>query len=278
MATDPKSECAERPSPAAVSAASPVDDLGLRPGMAALAYLMLVMAMLAWAGNFVVARLAAPEIPAFGLSLMRWLVAFAVVLPFTAREIIAKRAAILRDWRILLLLGLTGTTASNSLAYLGIARTTVINAGLVNSASPMLMLLASFTLFRERAQPRQLGGILISLCGVAVILLRGDLWALGQLSLNLGDLEILLGVVAWSIYSVLLRQRPPELSPLALLCVLFAVGAASLLPLHLLVDISRRRRSALISSSAWCRRSAPSCGGTGRWHSSGPTGPASSTI
>ena len=200
---------------------------------AATAYLMLVVAMLSWSGNLIVARALAGIVPPLGLSLMRWTIALLVVLPFAAAELAAKRIVILRRWRILLLLGLLGLTICNSLGYLGLQWTTALNAALINSAGPMLTLLASFLFFRERATSWQVAGVLVSLAGVFVIILRGDPHALFALSINRGDLAILLGVATWSLYTVLLRHRPPELSPQALLAVLFAIGFLTLVPLHL---------------------------------------------
>jgi drug/metabolite transporter (DMT)-like permease len=196
------------------------------------AYLMLVVAMLSWAGNVTVGRALAGWVPPFGLSLMRWSIAFVVVLPFAAREIIAKRRVIMREWRILLALGLLGVSICNSLSYLGLQWTTALNAALLNSAGPMLTLAASFLFFRERATPRQIAGVTVSLIGVLVIVLRGDMAALLALSINRGDVAILVGVLSWSIYTVLLRRRPSELSPLAFLVVLFAIGVITLAPLY----------------------------------------------
>ena len=197
------------------------------------AYLMLVVAMLSWAGNVTVGRALAGWVPPFGLSLMRWSIALVVVLPFAARELIAKRHVVMREWRILLVLGLLGVSICNSLSYLGLQWTTALNAALLNSAGPMLTLAASFVFFHERATLRQMVGVTVSLLGVLVIVLRGDIAALFSLSINRGDIAILVGVLSWSIYTVLLRRRPADLSPIAFLVVLFAIGVITLLPLHL---------------------------------------------
>jgi drug/metabolite transporter (DMT)-like permease len=199
----------------------------------ATAYLLLVVAMLSWSGNAVVGRALAGTVPPFGLSLMRWSVAFLAVLPFAAREIVAKRAVIFHRWRFLLVIGLLGLTICNSLGYVGLQWTTALNAGLINSAGPMLTLIAAFLFHRERAAPLQILGLTISLLGVLVIVLRGDPLALLHLAVNLGDLAILIGVATWSVYTVLLPRAPRELSPVALLAVLFAIGAVTVLPLHL---------------------------------------------
>lgn len=210
------------------------------PMGASTAYLLLVVAMLSWAGNLIVARALAGVVPPLGLSLMRWSIASLVVLPFAAAEIYDKRAVLLRRWPILLLLGLLGLTVCNSLAYVGMQWTTALNAALINSAGPMLTLIASFAFYRERTTPPQIAGVLLSLAGVVVIVLRGDPSSLLHFTVNRGDMAILAGVATWSIYTVLLRRRPPELSPLALLAVLFAIGCVTVLPLHLVEAWSGR--------------------------------------
>ncbi len=199
----------------------------------AAAYLLLVLAMLSWSGNMIVARALAGTVPPLGLSLMRWTIAFLIVLPFAGAELVAKRAVIRARWRILLVLALLGLTLCNSLSYVGLQWTTALNGALVNSAGPMMTLLAAFLFNRERASSWQIGGIAVSLAGVLAIVLRGDPAALFALSINRGDLAILTSVAIWSVYTVLLRRRPPELSPLGLLTVLFAIGALTVLPLHL---------------------------------------------
>jgi len=203
------------------------------PAGVASAYLLLAVAMLSWAGNAVVGRALVGTVPPFGLSLMRWTIAFLAVAPFAMGEVIAKRAIILRRWRLLLSLGLLGLTICNSLGYLGLQWTTAINAGLLNSAGPMLTLVAAFIFHRERAAPLQIAGVAVSLLGVLAIVLRGDLGALLHLEINRGDAAILAGVATWSVYTVLLRRAPRELSPVALLAVLFAIGSITVLPLHL---------------------------------------------
>lgn len=199
----------------------------------ATAYLLLVVAMLSWSGNAVVGRALVGIVPPFGLSFMRWTIAFLAVLPFAAGEIVAKRAVIFHRWRFLLLIALLGLTVCNSLGYLGLQWTTALNAGLINSAGPMLTLIAAFIFHRERAAPLQIVGLLVSLMGVLVIVLRGDPGALLHLAINRGDLAILIGVATWSVYTVLLPRAPRELSPVALLAVLFAIGSITVLPLHL---------------------------------------------
>ena len=98
--------------------------------------------------------------------------------------------------------------------------------------SPAILAL-SFLLLRQRVSPRQAGVILLSLAGVAVILVRGDAQSFAALRLNAGDLWVPGAVASWALYSVRLRWRPVGLDPLAYLAVTMVIGLVPLLPLYL---------------------------------------------
>jgi len=131
---------------------------------------------------------------------------------------------------ILLLLAVTGVTLFQSMVYLGLRSTEAINAVLLNSSLPLFMLLCSWAIERERASPRQIAGMLISLAGILVILSRGELAALRQLRLHAGDGWILLAMPVWGIYSVLLKRRPAELGGVELLFVISLAGVLLMAP------------------------------------------------
>ena len=144
-----------------------------------------------------------------------------------------------RDWPvirshipILLILGLTGTTLYNTLAYYGLNYTQALNALLMQSSGPLLVALWSLILFRDRLTRAQLIGILISLFGVIVIITRGQPEALLHLDLNRGDLWLLAGMAIYALYTVLLRKRP-KIHFLSFLTATITAGAIMLIPLFL---------------------------------------------
>jgi drug/metabolite transporter (DMT)-like permease len=86
----------------------------------------------------------------------------------------------------------------------------------------------------ERANLRQVGGMLLSAIGILVILARGDAGQLARLELQIGDLWVLLAMPVWGVYSVLLRHRPPELGGVTLLFVTALAGLLLLAPAYAL--------------------------------------------
>ncbi|MFQ5774895.1 MAG: DMT family transporter [Kiloniellaceae bacterium] len=196
-------------------------------------YLLLGVACLFWAGNFVIGRAVSDDIPPIALNFWRWCIALAILFPFTAAGLWQYRAAIVQNWRILLLLAVTGVGAFHSFIYLALASTTAINAALFMAAVPMVIPPIAFGLDREVLRRRQVLGIALSLLGVLTIITRADPGVLAGLRFNAGDLWMLGAVPLWSLYSVLLKRRPTVLPPVILLVSLMCVGVALLLPVYL---------------------------------------------
>lgn len=196
------------------------------------AFLLLAAANLLWSGNWIAGRALRDAFDPVSLNFWRWVIAALALAPFALREVAGKRALIARHAGILLLLALTGVVLFQSLVYLGLRSTTAINAVLLNSSSPLFMLLCSWLIERERASLRQVGGILISLAGIVVILSRGDPAVLRQLEFRPGDAWILLAMPAWGTYSVLLKRRPRELGGAAFAFVVAAAGVLLLAPIY----------------------------------------------
>ncbi|MFV0294782.1 MAG: DMT family transporter [Hyphomicrobiaceae bacterium] len=195
-------------------------------------YILLTFAVLFWSGNFIVGRATAGVVPPVALAFWRWTIGLALVCCLGARHIRRDWSTLKRSWRILLVLGALGIAAFNTLVYVGLQTTTAMNALLMQSAMPAVILAAVFLLHSERPSAGQAIGVAISICGVVAIAARGDLQTLAALSINAGDAWVLAAVVAYAVYSALLRKRP-SVHPLSFLAAIFTIGSAMLLPLYL---------------------------------------------
>ena len=196
----------------------------------AFALLLLALACLFWAGNWIAGRVLRDTFDPVTLNFLRWVGAAAVLAPFTWREVVAARAAIRRSAWPLVLLGLTGVASFNTLIYVGLHTTTAVNGVLLGSSAPLFILLCSWLINRERGTLHQGVGMLISAAGILVILSHGDVHNLLSLDIHPGDGWILLAMLVWGLYSVLLRRRPPELGGTALLFLITLIGIALLAP------------------------------------------------
>jgi drug/metabolite transporter (DMT)-like permease len=192
--------------------------------------LLLALANLLWSGNWIAGRALRDSFDPISLNFWRWTIATLAMAPFALPALRGKGALLRRHAGILLILALTGIAIFQSLVYLGLRSTTAVNAVLINSSIPLFILLCSWVIERERASPRQIAGMLLSLAGILVILSRGSPAALLELEVHAGDAWILLAMPVWGIYSVLLKRRPAELGGLPFLFVISLAGVVMLLP------------------------------------------------
>ena len=147
---------------------------------------MLVAAPLLWAGNAVVGRALNTLIPPITLNFVRWLLAFALLLPL-AWQVLRPGSPLWPHWRRYALLGLLGIGSYNALQYLALQTSTPLNVTLVGSGMPVWMLIIGALCFGVPASRRQIAGVLLSVAGVVLVLSRGSWEQL--LALRLGRLK-----------------------------------------------------------------------------------------
>jgi drug/metabolite transporter (DMT)-like permease len=198
------------------------------------AYLLLALAVLCWAGNFVIGRGLRFDAPPVALTFWRWTLAFVVLAPFSYRHWRRQWPVIRRRWKIITLLALFATVLQHIPIYWGLSQTSATNGALLNATSPVFIVLLSVLLLHERLAPIAILGSLVSLTGVAMIVSRGDPQTIFGLRLNAGDIGVLVGTLGWAAYTVCLRWRPPELRGLDLLGLIAGVSVAMLAPLYVL--------------------------------------------
>lgn len=202
-------------------------------------YLLLVLATLFWSGNFVLARAVRLDVPPVGLAFWRWLGSSLLVVGFAWPHLRRDWPTILGHWRIILLLSVLGITLFNTLVYTGLQFTTAINAVLMQSTMPVIIVVMSYLFFGERVTPVQTIGVALSLAGALAIVAQGNVQTLLGLSLNAGDALVFIAVVGYAAYSALLRQRP-VIHPLSFVAVTFIWGVGVLSPFYLWEHFSGR--------------------------------------
>lgn len=200
---------------------------------ALLPYLLLTVSALLWSGNFVISKAVAASIPPVGLLFWRWMVALVILLPFALPRLSSQWSLVRANLKLFPLFGLLGVTLFNLLIYTAMHTTTAINAALVNSVIPVLIILFSRLFFKSGITRRQWFGVLLSLLGVFTIILRGHPTGILTLSFSSGDLLVLGAAVAWSLYSIALRYYPKGLDPLVFLLCITLCGLPLILPIYL---------------------------------------------
>ncbi|MBZ0217858.1 MAG: DMT family transporter [Fimbriimonadaceae bacterium] len=198
-----------------------------------IAYLLAALAMVFWSGNWVLGRAIRGEIPPLGLNFWRWTLATLILLPFTASRAKEDWPHVRDNWKVVVALGATGAAVFHSMIYIGLNSTEAINALLLNSVGPIIIILFAWLAFRDSITLRQVFGISISFIGTLILVSRGDFSVLSSLQLNVGDLWVLAALLIWGVYSNLLRYRPKNLGELSLLFYISVVGAILMIPAYI---------------------------------------------
>jgi drug/metabolite transporter (DMT)-like permease len=214
------------------AAASPVGWLANQP------YILLSITALCWAGNAIVGRLAAGQIPPVTLSFLRWSLAFLIILPMAWKHLKRDWPAIRASLGLMIFISVTGIAAFNTLQYWALEHTTALNTLLLQSAVPLFVAVWSLFLLGVRLTLAQAIGVALSLTGLLVILLHGDLTALAGIAFNKGDLIFTVALVIFGLYSVLTLKRP-KIHSLSFVGFTFGCGAACLIPLLVVELVSR---------------------------------------
>ena len=196
-------------------------------------YLLLALAPLFWACNWIVGRGLAGDIPPMAMTFFRWLFALAMLTPFAWPHVRREWPLVKARWKTMLVLGAIGVGTHNALAYLGLNYTTAMNGVILNSFIPVMIIAFSWLFLGERLSAVQMAGVGVSLVGVLTILSRGSFDVLTTFRLNGGDLLVILSMAMWSTYTIALRWRPPGLHMLTFLFVLIVVGLLCVLPFFL---------------------------------------------
>lgn len=191
----------------------------------------LAAATLLWSGNFVVGRALRDLMDPLELNFWRWLIALAVLLPFTAAGLIAQWPLLRRHAGFVLGLALTGVVIPHTCIYTALQTTSALNALLLLNLAPLLIALGARLWFGSPMHPLYGLGMALSIAGALTLLVRGSRDVFLSLNLGQGDLWMLPAVLAAAAQALLLKRTPPGITQGPLLSASVAVALALMLPL-----------------------------------------------
>ena len=196
-----------------------------------LAYTFLILAALFWSGNFIIGKFATLfEVPPLTLNFLRWVMVWFILIPFTIKEILLKKRYIKKNFLVIGFMGVLSISTFNSVVYFALNFTQVINAVLMLSAIPVVIIIFSSIMKIEKTNIFQLSGLILSITGVGTIISNADIQKIVSLNFNKGDLWMIVCVLSWSLYSTLLKKNKSELSQFALIQIMVSVGLIFLVP------------------------------------------------
>jgi drug/metabolite transporter (DMT)-like permease len=185
------------------------------------AYLLLLATTLFWAGNAVAGKLAVGHLSPMLFNAARWGFMLAILLAMGRKHLARDWAIIRRHWWYLLFTGAIGFTGFGVAMYSALVYTSATNVSIEQGGIPLFVFLASYLLFGTRTTPGQIAGFALSFIGVVVTATNGEVHSLLHLGMNFGDALMLLAIVAFGLYTAIVRRKPDMhwMSLMTALCI-----------------------------------------------------------
>ena len=152
-----------------------------------LAFLFPLSCIAIWAGNGIASKLAVGVLSPAALAWSRWVIAACILTPFLIRRVWRVRASLRAGWRQIGILALLGMVLNQTFGYYAAQTLSATDIGLMMGLTPLLTVLLSIWLLRERPTWGALAGGGLSIAGLAILLGQGDPVALLSRGINIGS-------------------------------------------------------------------------------------------
>lgn len=173
-----------------------------------LTYFFLVLTTLSWSANTVFSILAIGEVSPMVIVFGRWFGVLLLLLIFAQKYIRKDWETFKTHKKYFLFMAMAGFSIFNGLYYIAAHSTTAVNLGILQGSIPIFVLIGSIIFLSNKITSLQIVGIVITLLGVVLVSVKGDLEILINLALAQGDLLMLLACFLYAAYTVGLRKRP----------------------------------------------------------------------
>lgn len=193
-------------------------------------FLLALAAVLGWSANPLFSRMLAGVVPPFTLALLRLALAVCVFAPFALGSLRRVWPIVRARFWFYVFLAFSGLGFFNALVYVAGRTTTAINISILNTATPVFVLLLGRVLAGEPLTPKRLLGMAIAMLGVLTLTTKGDLAVLKTLSFQPGDVVMVVNAFLFACYSFGARRKDPEVDNNAMLFFMLAVSVIYLLP------------------------------------------------
>ena len=193
-----------------------------------LAHIALFFVNLIYALNYTIAKDVMPDyINPSGFILLR--VTGGVILFFITYVLFIRESVETKDLIRLALCGLFGVAINQLFFFEGLNLTTPINAAIIMTVNPVLVIIISALLIGERITMRKIFGIVFGIVGASTLILNS-----GDISLDnnffLGNILVFINATSYAIYLVLVKTLMTKYNPLTVMLFVFTFGLLFVAP------------------------------------------------
>lgn len=200
-------------------------------------HLLLLFTTLIAAFNYSISKILIPVYlhPSTGILVRVMITAlvFVTAYLFSKKERVRKE-----DIARLVLSAALGIAANQLLFFEGLSRTTPINASLMMTSAPIVIVLFSSFILREKITRKKIIGTVLAAFGAISLLLHSGTQPDGNIFL--GDLMVLSNACCWALFLVTVKPLMAKYSTITIVTWLFVIGSLFVLPFGYkgLIDIN----------------------------------------
>jgi drug/metabolite transporter (DMT)-like permease len=197
-----------------------------------IAYLLLTIMALCFAGTWVAGKVAVRTMPPMALAAGRFTVASICLWIWVRSRGVVRTGLTRRDLPIILAMGLTGVAGYNVVFLFGLKHAPASDGAIiVPGIAPALTAILSTLVLKERMHARGLLGFFIALVGMVFVMRPGG--PVDHFRLT-GDFLFLLGAVCWAVYSIIGKSATQRFGPIDATLYGTIAGTLMLYPLAVL--------------------------------------------
>lgn len=191
------------------------------------AELLLLLVVFIWAANYPLAKYAFGGMDAFVFNAIRYIIATIVLFTILLRRASWVRVA-RRDWVKLLVAGVVASIVYQTAFIIGLSLTTAGNSAILLSTAPLWTMFINARMHKEKILPGAWIGMVLSLSGVAMIIIgSGKKFEFGSSEL-IGDCITLAAAAFWGLNTNLQKPLLQRYSAIQLAIIMIAIGAVGL--------------------------------------------------
>jgi drug/metabolite transporter (DMT)-like permease len=143
---------------------------------------------------------------------------------FTSSEKVERR----KDYWLFAKCAVFGVMGNQLIFFNGLSLTSPVNASIIMTANPIIVLMISFWLLNENITWRKITGILIGACGVILLVLNKEVSL--ENDAFLGDIFIFLNATFYGIYLVMVKPLMQRYQPITVVKWVFLFGTMMIVP------------------------------------------------
>lgn len=179
--------------------------------------------------NFTIAKEVMPQyVKPFGFILLR--VVGATVIFWLLGLLVKAKPIEKQDFKHIIGTAFFGVALNMLTFFKGLSYTTPISAAVIMVTAPIMVLIISAILLKERVVPIRIIGIIIGLTGAVALIVYGNASSSGAQNMILGNFLVFVNATSYAVYMVIVKKLLAKYHPFVFVKWLYLFGSLMVIP------------------------------------------------